>query len=319
MGVKAPNIMTCHHNAEFGNDIYIISEECGKEPAASLGELPDDISLRTEIAKIIYIADLLGLGDIAMDNIIQSDSGLFLIDFEALNTNKRFPPQNPFGDMGENKYSIARSFDLHNTKGQIQKPLELPVKGALNDLTLDEESKKQIEERFFSLSPNILNEMISSILKTQFPVEFIEKDLPEIVEEFTSRYVELKKSRKHAQEEEHFENVEQRRPTLDLYRTKAETQEELQTNQFYTSPTVMHFQGTQLSVHHDLAGTFTMDGLNIASISTESKSEGCISLESSDSGSITTRFDDELIVSFKHRERLKSSPSEQEDSFELSH
>ena len=121
------------------------------------------------------------------------------------------------------------------------------------------------------------------------------------------------------QEEEHFENVEQRRPTLDLYRTKTETQEELQTNQFYTSPTVIHFQGTQLSAKNDLPHTFTMDGLDFTSIFTESESEGCISLESSDSGSITTRFDDELIVSFKHRERLKSRPSEQEDSFELSH
>lgn len=214
MGIKTPNITTYTRANGFNDDIYIISEECGKKSVSSLGELPKSEELRQKIARIIYTADLLGLGDIATDNIIQSENELFLIDFEALNTNRRFPAQNPFENMGEDKYSVARSFDLHNTKGQIAKLIELPTKGALNDLELDESSKKEIEERFFSLNKERLHKLAMSVLIEQFPEEYILSKLPEIFKELTERYEELDKSRKRLETEVQFEEIEQTNPII---------------------------------------------------------------------------------------------------------
>ena len=213
MNIKVPNITTYYNNS-FYEDIYIISEECGIKAVSTVGTLPQDKNLRKEIARIIYTADLLGLGDIAMDNIIQSDDGLFLIDFEALRTNDSFRPQNPFGNMGDEKYSIARSFDLHNTKGQALKMSQLPEKGALNDLEIDEESKKEVEERFFSLSTKKLEELISSVLSNQFPKQKLSNEqLENISKELKERYKELSKSKKQSETENQFEEIEQQKPT----------------------------------------------------------------------------------------------------------
>lgn len=207
MGVKIPNITTIPTESKYNEELYVLSEECGQKTVASLGEIPNDPDLQKEIAKIIYISDFLGLGDIANDNIIQSGKDLYLIDFETMGTNAHFGTLNPYGMMGDDDYSIARSFDLHNAKGNPTKTSELPKIGAKTRLSLDETSKIEIEEKFFSLDGTKLKEIIDSVLKEQFPKEFIEKDLDSIKKELTARYLELYNAKNQTIIEEEFVEV----------------------------------------------------------------------------------------------------------------
>jgi len=191
MGINIPNIMAYSDKGAT----YIISEECGTTQVSPLGELPREEVLRKQIAKIIYTADLLGLYDIATDNIIQHGNDLFLIDFELTNPTRNFCPINPFDGLGDAPYTVAKSFAQHNTKGNIELLRKLSLTEEPNDLSIDEMSKREIERRFFFSIPGQIDDAVDYIFKCQFPRKSIDKDqLNEITEKLRSRCKELCRS-----------------------------------------------------------------------------------------------------------------------------
>ena len=168
MGIKTAEFLTYYDNNS--NILNVLSKEVDGKKVAELGKLPDDKIQQKEIAKIIYTADLLGFGDIANDNIISNNENLYLIDFEPFDNsrNSRFRPLDVFGKMGEENYSVAKSFDLHNTKGIIDLICQIPEFGTNTDLSLSSEDKEIIEKKYFGITLENLDKIINNTLEKFF-------------------------------------------------------------------------------------------------------------------------------------------------------
>ncbi len=221
MNINIPEISTYYDDNK--RLLKVLSKECGIEQIAEQSSLPNSKNEQEELAKIIYTADLLGLGDVANDNIIKGDDKLFLIDFDPIDSsiNSRFKPLNVFGNMGEEKYSVAKSFDLHNTKGNFEKLCEIPEFGANTDLTISENNKKNIEEKFFSLNRTKINEIVNNTINKYF--NNISVDYTKIKEEIIERYEYILKSSKEAANkkdcEKNYSEVDMAKPLSKLLNT----------------------------------------------------------------------------------------------------
>ncbi len=196
MDINIPEILTYYDKSE--NILKVLSKECGNEYIAELGILPNDKREQDELAKIIYTADLLGLGDIANDNILKGKNGLVLIDFDPIDNsnNSRFKPLDVFGKMGEENYSVAKSFDLHNTKGIIELLCEIPEFGSNTNLSINKNDKQTIEEKFFNLNRAKISEIINNAGNKYFKNILV--DFTKIEEEFINRYEYVLKTRNKA-------------------------------------------------------------------------------------------------------------------------
>lgn len=242
MGILIPNFSIIKDGASHTSDadfFYLLSEDCEGKPLGGVDIYNSSIDQKyhQQLAKIIYVADLFNFSDLAKDNIfVSSNEDLIVIDFDLPKVNHLFPPQNVFKEP----YNLAKSLDMHTTKGQWRLMNQVSMKDeAESSIDLTKEEKQIIEAQFFKINSEFLNNLIN-ITKEKYFKEC--KLSNEIIEDYKNailqRVIEVVKQK---------QEVEQ----INIHNTiKLEFQESI-----YISPTSRSLQHSETNLEDGMLKT----------------------------------------------------------------